>query len=355
MRTVLVTSTRPYSGKSGICLALIRELEARGRDVGYFKPFGTMPVQVEGVGITDQDAFYINGGLKRPAPIEVVCPAVKTRDLLESCMDSTQRDLRPRVAEAFAAVSEGRDVIIAEGPSDVFQGLTVELSTCQLATLLEAKVLLIDRPERIDFPDEVLGAADCLREHLAGVLFNRVDETQTEFIREHVTRFVEARGIPVFGALPVDAGLASITVGEIVEALGGTVLSAEERLDVTVESFMIGAMGQDKALRFFRRKARKAVITGGDRADVQLAALETKTSCLILTGNFPPSSIVLSRAEELGVPMVLVDMDTLTAVERMENLLGKMRVHDPAKAARIRELLVENADLPGLFAAFGID
>jgi BioD-like phosphotransacetylase family protein len=355
MRTVFITSTRPYSGKSGISLALIRELESRGRDVGYFKPFGTMPVRVPDVGLTDQDAFYVNGGLKRPSPIEAVCPVVKTRELLESCMDGKPCDMRSSVAEAFAVVSEGRDVVIVEGPSDVFQGLTLEVSACQIASLLDARVLLIDRPERIDFPDEVLGSADCLREHLVGVLFNRVDETQAELIREHVTRFITARGIPVFGTLPVDPSLASITVAEIVEALGGTVLAAEGALETTVESFMIGAMGQDKALRFFRRKARKAVITGGDRADVQLAALETNTSCLILTGNLPPSSIVLARAEDLGVPMVLVDMDTLSAVERMENLLGRMRVHDPAKADRIRALLAANADLPALFAAFGID
>ena len=120
-------------------------------------------------------------------------------------------------------------------------------------------------------------------------------------------------------------------MAEIVDALGGTVLSAEDHLDDRVETFMVGAMGQDKALRFFRRKARKAVITGGDRADVQLAALETNTSALVLTGNFPPSSIVLARAEELGVPMVLVDMDTLTAVEHMEQLLGRVRLHEPGE------------------------
>lgn len=353
MKTMLVTSTRPYSGKSGICIALIKELEARGADVGYFKPFGTMPERVDGR-LTDQDAYYINGGLKRPGDIEHVCPVVKTRELLESCMAGKKHDLRTQVIGAFAAASEGRDVMIAEGPSDVFQALAVELSVCQLATTLECKVLLIDKPERIDFPDEVLGASDCLHEHLGGVLFNHVDASQDLFVREHVTEFIRARGIQVFGTIPVDPVLTSVSVAEIVDALGGAVLSAEDHLDTAVESVMIGAMGQDKALRFFRRRARKAVVTGGDRADVQLAALETNTSALVLTGNFPPSSIVLARAEELGVPMVLVDMDTLTAVEHLEQLLGRVRLHEPAKAARIRELLTANVALPELLSTFGI-
>jgi BioD-like phosphotransacetylase family protein len=270
-------------------------------------------------------------------------------------MAGQQCDLRPKVTEAFAAVGEGRDVMVVEGTSDVFQALTIQLSVCQLAELLSSNVLLIDRPQHIDFPDEVMGAADCLRDFLAGVLFNNVEETRAEFIEEQVSGFLRARGITVFGTLPADPSLASITVREIAEALGGVILTAEGELETTVESFMIGAMGQDKALRFFRRKARKAVITGGDRADVQLAALETNTSCLVLTGNLSPSPIVMARAEELGVPMVLVDMDTLTAVERVDNLLGTMRVHDPVKADRIREMLSQNVDLPALLAAFGIE
>jgi BioD-like phosphotransacetylase family protein len=354
MKTILVTSTRQYSGKSGICIALIKELEARQLDVGYFKPFGTMPERVDGR-LTDQDAYYINGGLKRPGAIEDVCPVVKTRELLESCMAGERHDLRGKVSEAFATASAGRDVMVVEGPSDVFQALAVELSACQVAITLAARVLLVDRPERIDFPDEVLGAADCLHEHLGGVLFNHVDASQEQFVREHVSTFIRARGIPVFGTIPVDPVLTSVSVTEIVDALGGAVLSAEDHLDTAVESVMIGAMGQDKALRFFRRRARKAVVTGGDRADVQLAALETNTSALVLTGNFPPSSVVLARAEELGVPMVLVDMDTLNAVERLEQLLGRVRLHEPTKAARMRELLMANVALPELLTAFGIE
>jgi uncharacterized protein len=100
--------------------------------------------------------------------------------------------------------------------------------------------------------------------------------------------------------------LSSVTIAEIVEELSGTVLSAEENVDQIAESFMVGAMGQDKAMRFFRRRPRKVVVTGGDRSDVQLAALETDTRALVLTGDLPPSAHVLSRAEELGVPMVLV-------------------------------------------------
>ena len=61
-----------------------------------------------------------------------------------------------------------------------------------------------------------------------------------------------------------------------------------------------------------------------------------------------------ARAEELGVPMVLVETDTLTAVERMDALIGRMRLHDAAKAARIRALFERDVDVPRLLSAFDI-
>jgi BioD-like phosphotransacetylase family protein len=354
MQAILVTSTAPYSGKSGIALALIHELQARGLRTGYFKPYGTMPVIVDGI-TTDQDALYVNRCcLAEPVPLADMCPIVRTQAFIEGVLAHQSEGLEDRLTSAYRSCAQGRDVMVIEGHSDLYQARSIGLSVERVATLLDASALLIDRPTGMDLPDDVLTLAESLGDHLGGVLLNWVHESQSDFVVRRIAPFLEASGVKVLGILPHDAALSSVTVGEIVEALGGTVLCAEDRLDESVETFMVGAMGQDKALRFFRRKARKAVITGGDRADVQLAALETNTHALILTGNLPPGSLVLSRAEELGVPMIMVDTDTLAAVEKMEALMGHVRLHDVKKAARIREMLNQAVDMDALLAAFGI-
>jgi BioD-like phosphotransacetylase family protein len=97
-------------------------------------------------------------------------------------------------------------------------------------------------------------------------------------------------------------------------------------------------------LTYFRRKPNKAVITGGDRPDIQLAALETSTKCLILTGNLHPSPIILGRAEEVGVPMILAKQDTLTTVEIIEQFFGKTRFHQEKKIQRFERMLDERFD-----------
>ncbi len=94
----------------------------------------------------------------------------------------------------------------------------------------------------------------------------------------------------------------------------------------------------------------KVVITGGDRSDIQLAALQTSTKCLILTGNLHPSPVIVDRARQIGVPIILVMDDTLTAVEKMEDVLGNMRVREGTKIARARELFEQNVDFDRLYS-----
>ncbi len=353
MRTIIVASTEPYAGKTGICVALLGELRERGVDAGYFKPYGTMPYR-DGDLLTDRDAFYINSTLAKPGPVASVCAIVRSERFVEEVLLAREPSPSDRVADAFAIASKGRDVMVVEGPSDVFQGMAAGVHLCAVADLLDGRVLLVDHPEHLELPDAVLGAADCLGVRLGGVVLNRIHESRAVEIAEHLVPYYKGRGIPYFGMIGDDPTLGSITVNELVDELGGTVLCAEDRLDEPVESFMIGAMGQEKALRFFRRKAHKAVITGGDRADVQMAALETSTTAIVLTGNMPPSSFVLARADELGVPMVLVDMDTLTAVEKLEGIMGQVRLHGPGKADRMREMFRAGVSVDDLFAAFGL-
>jgi BioD-like phosphotransacetylase family protein len=121
-----------------------------------------------------------------------------------------------------------------------------------------------------------------------------------------------------------------------------------------VEHFSVGAMSADSALRYFRRTPNKAVITGGDRADIQMAALETATRCLLLTGGLHPDSRILSRAQELGVPILSTQEDTLTTVERIEQVLGKLRVREAKKIDRAVEIAEKNLDLARLDKALGI-
>jgi BioD-like phosphotransacetylase family protein len=139
-------------------------------------------------------------------------------------------------------------------------------------------------------------------------------------------------------------------VAEIVESLGGTYVCGEQYGDHLVETYMIGAMSPEHALRYFPLTPNKVVIVGGDRAEIILTALDTPTMAVVLTGNYVPSPAVLERADERGVPLVSVETDTVTAADDLRRLFGRLRVKERAKIDLIVELIEEAVDLDRLVA-----
>jgi BioD-like phosphotransacetylase family protein len=111
-------------------------------------------------------------------------------------------------------------------------------------------------------------------------------------------------------------------------------------------------MGADTALRHFRRTRDAAVITGGDRSDIHTAALEAPgVKCLILTGGQRPPGAIVGKAEEKGIPVLVVQTDTLTTIDRADNVVSGGRTNDEQSVERMRELLVEHVDLDGLLGS----
>ena len=126
-------------------------------------------------------------------------------------------------------------------------------------------------------------------------------------------------------------------VYDLVKTLNATVLTGQEFLGRSVDNLFVGAMTPDSALRFFRQSINHAVITGGDRADIAMAALETKTAALIFTGGMRPSEIVIAAANERGVPVLEVMDDTYTTVKKIERLMGRIRPKDTQRIALATE------------------
>jgi BioD-like phosphotransacetylase family protein len=155
--------------------------------------------------------------------------------------------------------------------------------------------------------------------------------------------------------LPQFPFLRGIRASKLVRYLDAEVLCCEDHLDLVVESLKIGAMNVNSALRFFGQGVHQAVVTGSDRRDLQIAALETSTHCLILTGQMAPSADVIAFARDKEVPVLSVTTDTLTTVERIDNLFGRTPLNNPDKVPLIRESLAPQIDLERLISLMKLE
>lgn len=353
MPSLYVASTETFVGKSAVCISLLRRMQRDGFRVGYMKPISVSTAHTPD-SVLDEDAAFIRASIGLAAPLEQVAPVLITPGVVEAILRGQSPSYTRTLRDAYLGVSRDKDIVVLEGTNTWSEGALVDLTADQVTDLLQAPGLLVSRYSSTLNVDTILSVQRYVGDRLLGVLINQVEEPQQEFVQSRVVPFLEGRGIPVFGLIPRDAALAGISVGELLEHLGGQLIGRREWCANTVESLMIGAMGADASRSFFRRRENKAVITGGDRSDLQIAALETSTAALVLTGNFRPAPQVIDRAEERGVPIILVPDDTLTTVDRAERLFGRVRFHQSAKLERFTQLLDANFDFGRLYEALGM-
>jgi BioD-like phosphotransacetylase family protein len=339
-KTLYVVSTESYSGKSAISLALALGFQEKGLSVHYMKPVGAS-LRRFGDDFIDEDAYFAWQALGIEADWELASPVLLTQETIEAALAGPVSGLEERITTALARLSEGQDLIIMEALSGLDGGRALGLPVKRIAELADAKVVAVIAHHLNPDLDGMLAVHNACRERLIGMVINGTPPQMVPSLMKRIQPFVEYHGLPFYGALARDKVLRSVSVSDLAEVLNGEVLCGHEGLDEMVETFMLGAMGSAAALRHFQRRANKAVITGGDRGDIQLAALQTSTRCLILTGNLRPSVRVLGRAAEQGVPVILVKGDTLSTTEQVEAAIGHVRLSSPKQVARLRETMSE--------------
>lgn len=336
----------PGSGKTGVCAALAMKLQEEGLRVAYFKPVGYAP----GPERRDEDALLMKELLGMEEPLEEIVPFNYTPLYLSRYAKDGHLET---VAAAYRKLARKVDaLLVGGGPSPhAMAGLGLDVAT--IAGELEIPVLLVLRVSN----DQSLDLAIFYHHHLrgeglevAGVLFNHVPRPLLDKARGVYRPFLETRGVRLLGIIPERLEITAPTVEEFYDVLGGEILAAEDHLGAVVEDVVVGAMTLESALRYFRRAPNKVVITGGDRSDLALAALETSTSALILTGGLYPDVQVLARAEEKEVPVILVGHDTFTTIELLHDITRKIKPTNLQALQLARESLEAHCEVEAILA-----
>ncbi len=349
MVPIYIASNIAFAGRTFISLGLGLKLVEQGYTVGYVKPLGKIPVK-KGSGVYDADAIFIKEALGLEEPLETVSPFVRTFENQTLLYEGGLRDVRKQVLAAFKTLKR-KDFVIMGGASDLFDGALLKLDARSLLDEIGARVLMVEPWRGEISADSLFGAAKLFEDRFVGGVINRVPVNAAPQVRETARPFLEKKGVKIFGVFTKDRMLESVTVGQLVEILNGTVVCCKDRLDEYVENYSIGAMDVDRALSYFRRIPNKAVITGAHRSDIQLAAMETSTKCIILTGGLQTNDVVIGKAEAKGVPIISVADDTFGTIDKIEASMGKTNIREKRKTARVKELMDLEFDMKRFLAS----
>jgi BioD-like phosphotransacetylase family protein len=352
-RGLYIGATRAFSGKNMLSAGLGLCLQGQGLRIGYMKPVGALPAEKNGL-VGDEDAFFIQDTLGLDSPPPLVTPVMETQDFKMAAFAGQIADCMPDIRAAYERLAAERDLMLVCGAGHALSGKYCRLDGVRLVRELGLKALLVDRLRHEVNYDELMILKELLGDSLLGVVLNGIPYSFMNEIETVIRPCLERNGITVMGIIPADPLLGSIRAGELAEGLGGRLVTAQEQTAGMVERFLIGTMQVDNFTAYFRRRPNTAVIVGGDRADLQLVAIEGNCPCLVLTGNLFPNDIILSRADTLGVPIVIVRQDTYTVAKKMEALLGRHKMRDAAKSRRSAEIVGNALNIAALRAAFAL-
>ena len=339
MVALFVVSAQAASGKTTVATGLGRQLLGEGKKVGFLRPTvgGKPPASLTG------DAVFVKQALGLAEDVKLINPSL-----------DDGKTLADKAREAYIEVSQNKDVVIVEG----YCGPTPEdgdsKTAYEIARALKASVIIVENyaggQSAPQYMDSYLGFGD----NLLGFILNKVPKQALKRTCEELTSRFTGSEMRILGVLPEERALVSFTVGELAEQINGEMLNDAEKSVALVENVMAGAMCVDSGLDYFGRKGNKAVVVRNDRPDMQMAALETSTRCLVISGGGEPIDHVRFKADEKGVPIITTRNDADTVIKHIEDLLDGTRFHQEKKLTRLAEILKSNLDFQAIHKGLGL-
>ncbi|MFW9894511.1 MAG: DRTGG domain-containing protein [Candidatus Thorarchaeota archaeon] len=343
VKAFYLSSLRERAGKSFLSIGFIEKLKKEGKKYAYFKPIGVPKAAFTNKADPDV-GFILNTVYKTDQPYDLISPVSIPDAYYVDLVDASKKDdYLQKIKNAYEKISKDVDYIVIEGNPSIRKFVRTGIDDVSIAQVLGIKDLIyvsIESTDRcIDNFFFTKNYFDFRKVGILGILFNKIDFEYIARIKEitadHITRY----NIPVLGIIEKSLELFSPRVNEIKEQIGGELVNeaASSGLNNLVETFLIGAMNAQSALKYLRQVKKAAFITGGDRTDLAMAALDQDVSVLILTGFIQPDMGVITAANDKGIPILLSPSDTYTTMRNLERLKPGIQEDETEKVLNLFE------------------
>ena len=342
MGVLLVSAHRSVAGKTSLIAALLTQMSAEDRRVAYFKPFSSSPSSDADISFMSETVLAGTGSPPVPTALPLPQDGTASPLLTESQAQS--------VRQSLAEIQQAADVVLIEAPDTLAPSGDAWSLPSDLADLLESPSLLIFPYSNGLDSQTVLNASEPYSNRLAGVVVNGVTSYRKRDVENGLLAQVRSAGKTVFGAIPEDRTMISVTVQQIADLLGGRWVQDPVNTDVCVDRFLLGGNIMDSGHTYYGRYPNQAVIVRAERPDIQMASLMEDTKCLVLTGGSDPSAYVKAEAMERDVPLISVTGNTMATAESLAGLLDQATTYSRNKVDRFSELMRQNLDMAALSA-----
>lgn len=345
---VFIAATRQNDGKTTTSLGLIAALKRKFPRVGYMKPVGQRFVAIAEQKI-DEDTVLMDSVYGLNCPLVDMSPIAVEPDFTRKYLQAANNEaLVKKIQNAFDRVAWEKDFVLCEGSGHAGVGAVFDLSNAQVAKHLGCKVIIV-ASGGIGKPIDEVALNQALFEkegvEIIGVIINKVIEGKVDYIADFARRGLKRKGLELLGVIPHQQILSQPTMDLVREELKAEVLNKPATLQTAVEDVIVGAMGAQNALRFF--KPGVLLITPGDREDILTAAcaLGGNMAGIVLTGGLEPGDGALRAVRSMTIPVLLAHDDSYQVASTVHDLTVKTRPTDAQKISLIRDLVAKNVNV----------
>ena len=338
MDRIIMASMNRGAGKTSLIIGLAKALK---KSFGYLKPLGDRMIYREKK-MWDYDADLVTrifGMQEEPELLTLGFEHSKLRYMYDD--EGRKKKLHEMVAHA------NKDILFVEGGNRMRYGVSLGLDAFSLAKDIGGQLVIVIEGHEDTLLDDAIFIKRYLDTSgfvLKGLIFNKVRNVE-DFESIYFKKITD-EGIPVLGVIPYQKELTYLTVRFLAERLFAKVITGEMGLHRVIKNILIGAMSVNALFQtsLFQREG-KLVITSGDRADMILAAIESDTSCVVITNNILPSSNIISKAQERSIPMLLVPQDTYQVAISIDNLEVLLTKEDSEKLTLVEQLIQKHVNV----------
>lgn len=340
MKNIIIGSVDGNAGKTSFIVGIGKAMS--GKKFGYMKPFGDRLLYRK-KRLWDHDAALIANlfGIEQSSEdMTIGFEHSKLRYMFD------EESIKAKLLEMSRNLSSTSEALFIEGGKDLTYGASVRLDTLSLAKYTRGKLIIVVSGDEgtivddITFIKKYVDMADIDY----GVIINKVNNL--EDFRNTYIRDIKELGVSVLGVIPFIPDLTFVSVGYIAEKIQARIIAGESGLNRKVRAVFVGAMSGDAASRLpLWKKEGKAVITGGDRSDMIVAAMDKFTSGIILTNNIIPPHNLIAKASDMNIPMLLVPFDTFQAAKQLDDMVPLLTRDDTERIELLQKLIEQNVDI----------
>jgi len=363
-KKIFIAATGQNSGKTTTSLSLLHLAQKKYPRVGFIKPLGPKPSQLNGIA-ADKDAALMAQILGQEENISLMSPVVlqagDTQKVLNGVINA--KDYEKAILSACAELENRCDFLIIEGAGHTGVGSILKLSNARIAKMLNAPVLMVTGGGVGNVVDSVymnLALFEKEGAEVRAILANKIIAEKREKVLNYLHRAFCEEPFDVMGGFNYQPILANPTLNRISKILGLPLQGDPDAGMNIIHQIQIGAASTQRVTELMEDSTLVLVTSSRDELLVTLSVLyqmpeyRSKIAGLLIPGIQPVGKITQRIIDNSRVPYMRVPQYTTAELYQLvTDDVSKITAEDDEKISLIRALAEKRLNFSELETLFG--